>query len=178
MARTSEGLFDLLAELGASPRLIAHSRFVYEAAEALVVGMAAAWPQMPLDARAVLVGAATHDVGKVLYPRELIGPGRRHEAVGPDILVARGFSGTDARFARTHGRWSGEDVAMEDLVVALADQLWKGTRNKYLELRLVARIAERSGEQQWETFMKLDDIAVEITRDAEARVERIGEYPT
>ena len=46
----------------------------------------ARWPVLSVDHEAVLYGAATHDIGKVLHPNELDGPGNEHEKDGPALL--------------------------------------------------------------------------------------------
>ena len=67
-----------------------------------------AWPGLPYARPAVLLGAATHDIGKVLCPAEIQGPGGAHETAGEALLLAHGFRADEARFARTHGHWQGD----------------------------------------------------------------------
>jgi hypothetical protein len=71
------------------------------------VNETATWPQLSFDADAVSYGAATHDVGKALYPNELTGPGNQHESAGYRLLLDHGAPERRARFARTHARWDG-----------------------------------------------------------------------
>ena len=47
----------------------------------------------------MLFGAATHDVGKVLQPSELSGPGSAHEPAGHALLLAHGVPERLARIA-------------------------------------------------------------------------------
>lgn len=62
-----------------------------------------------------------------------------------------------ARFARTHAGWTGPDILIEDLVVSLADKVWKAKRVPDLEQMLIDRLATASRQQPWEAFMALDD---------------------
>jgi hypothetical protein len=156
---------------GASPRLTAHHVLVHQVAVTLLVALGEAWPSLPIDREAVLLGAATHDIGKTVYPEELTGLGRKHESVGPDLLTADGMAPQHARFARTHGQWAHlANPSLEDLLVALANAIWKGKRNQRLEDAITVRIAAHEGQESWEVFMILDDIVVAITEDAEIRL--------
>ncbi|MEU6037994.1 HD domain-containing protein [Actinomadura sp. NPDC047616] len=167
----------LLAELNAPPRLAAHLRAVHEAAGELVDWVAATYPDVAVDAEAVLFGAATHDIGKVLHPAELSGPGARHEPAGHDLLRAHGVEERLARFARTHAAWDGDGVTIEDLLVSLADKVWKAKRVPDLEQRVVDRLAAASGEQAWETFLKLDDVLDRIAARADDRLAFQSAHP-
>jgi hypothetical protein len=161
----------LIRAVQAPPRLAAHLIIVHDVAATLVAAVAAAWPQAQVDQRAVLIGAATHDLAKARFPEELTGPGRRHENQGPALLVEHGLPAAYARFARTHGQWAHEaEPLLEDLLVALADTIWKGKRNARLEDAMVRRLAEASGEAPWETFLKLDDILQGIADEADGRL--------
>lgn len=161
----------LIRTLRASPRLVAHLLIVHEVAATILEGLAAAWPTVPVDRLAVLIGAATHDLGKARYPDELSGPGRRHENEGPALLAAHGLDPACARFARTHGQWAADPASpLEDLLVALADTIWKGTRNTHLENAVVQHLAAASGEAPWQVFLTLDDILQPIAEAADQRL--------
>ncbi len=164
-------VMDLLAKYAAPPRLIAHLTVVYDVATALITCVDALWPRLDYDREGVLIGAATHDVGKLIYPNELTGPGSQHEEIGPQLLRESGFSEVHARFARTHARWDREASAqLEDVLVAFADTIWKGKRDEALEQEIAWRVAQRSGEEIWEVYMKLDDIACELAKGAHDRI--------
>ncbi|MEV7040154.1 phosphohydrolase [Amycolatopsis sp. NPDC051061] len=105
---------------------------------------------------------------------ELSGPGSAHEPAGYALLVSHGVSEDWARFARTHGSWSAPDVAVEDLLVSLADKVWKAKRVPDLEDRVVARL----GGPPWETFMALDDELSRLAAEADSRLAFQGSYPT
>jgi hypothetical protein len=160
-----------LRTLEASPRLFAHHVLVHQVAVTMLIALAEAWPTLSIDREAVLLGAATHDIGKTTYPEELTGLGRKHETVGPDLLIAQGFARKHARFARTHGQWAHQTApTIEDLLVALANTIWKGKRNQRLEDAVTTYISHDQGQEVWEVFMTLDDILVGIAEDAEIRL--------
>src|SRR5262245_33566156 len=122
----------LCQALNAPERLIRHLTLVHHVAGALLESVAVEFPDLQVDAAAVAFGAATHDLGKVLHPNELTAPGRLHEQDGPPLLERHGVPPNLARFARTHGTWQSEPVEREDLLVALADKIWKGQRDEAL----------------------------------------------
>ena len=94
-------------------------------------------------------------------------PGDSHEDVGPALLEEHGVSVELARFARTHGRWD-SGLSLEDLLVALADNVAVGKRNEGLEQVTVDRLVELTGLKAWEAFSVLDEIlqslSVQTTR--------------
>ncbi|WP_240521662.1 HD domain-containing protein [Amycolatopsis vastitatis] len=160
---------ELLESLGAPPRLGAHLRLVHDVAVTLT-----GWVRADFDVPAVLFGAATHDIGKILHPAELSGPGSLHEVAGYSLLLSQGIEEASARFARTHGSWDAADVTFEDLLVSLADKVWKGKRVPELEQRVTARL----GGPAWETFLALDDELERIAAGADARLAFQAAYPT
>jgi hypothetical protein len=161
----------ILKQLQVCPRLAVHLSLVHDAAFEIVTGLAQRFPNLKFDHLAVLCGAATHDVGKVLHPNELTGPGSRHEAEGPALLERHGVASHVARFARTHGAWSREPLEIEDLLVALADTTWKGQRIDTLESLIVARIAQATGKAKWDVFAVLDEILTVIAESGDERLE-------
>lgn len=169
---------DLLVELDAPQRLLAHHALVHDVAWTILDGLAERWPAFPVDRHAVLMGAATHDVGKAIYRDEMRGPGRRHEIEGEAILLAHGFPENLARFAKTHGQWSLEpSPTNEDLLVALANTVWIGRRNEYLEKLIIDRIIEFSGEPTWSVFAKFDDILLDVGEGAGERLALYNAVP-
>jgi hypothetical protein len=160
----------LLTEVSAPPRLAAHLRAVHDVAVDIVGWVGEHYPAARVDAEAVAFGAATHDIGKTLHPVELSGPGAEHEPAGETLLRRHGVEERLARFARTHAAWDGPDVEIDDLLVSLADKVWKGKRVPDLENRVVERLAASSGEQAWEAFMRLDDLLDRIAAGAEQRL--------
>ena len=161
----------LCERLDAPPLLVAHLMLVHDVASDVIEAIGGHFTDLSFDRAAVLFGAATHDLGKVLHPGELSGPGHRHEEVGPPLLERHGVSPALARFARTHGAWRREeDLAVEDLLVALADSTWKGQRSDDLETRLALLISRDSGIEAWEVFATLDQIIENATMGAESRL--------
>lgn len=152
----------------APPRLSAHHMIVHDVAARLLAEFNRICPACLLDKREILLGASTHDIGKAVVTEELVSPGRRHEDIGPDLLLRFGMTPSQARFARTHGHWRDEPVNACDLIVALADTAWKGSRDTELELRLAAEIAQQSSADKWNVLGKisatLDDIGLDAQR--------------
>jgi hypothetical protein len=144
---------------------------VGEAGELLLDALAA--QGVSLDAELVRVGVVLHDAGKVLHPAELEHAGADHEPAGEALLLKHGVSPAVARICVSHARWSTlEAVSFEELVVALADTLWKGVRKPELEERVVGEAAQRAGKDRWLLFIDLDTAFERIAADGAARLER------
>ncbi|MFG2617078.1 HD domain-containing protein [Streptomyces sp. NPDC048507] len=168
----------LLRTLAAPPRLAAHLRAVHDVAHRLADWAAAHCPALGFDREAVLFGAATHDIGKVLHPAELTGPGSAHEEAGRELLLTHGFPPRLARFAGTHASWTDPAVTVEDLLVSTADKIWKGKRVPDLEDLLTVRLAAASGTEPWSAFLALDDALTALADRAPARLAFQSAYPT
>jgi hypothetical protein len=158
-------------------RLVAHLRAVHEVAAQLVAWVERECPGLVFDREAVLFGAATHDIGKVLHPEELSGPGSLHEESGRRLLLGQDVPRPLARFAATHGAWGSADVVVEDLLVSLADKVWKAKRVPELEDLVVAELARASGREVWEEFLRLDEELTRIGEGAAARLAYQASYP-
>lgn len=164
------GVVRLLVAHRAPPRLGAHLRLVHGVAHRLTGWLEQEYPAFVFDRDAVLFGAATHDLGKVLHPHELSGPGTEHETAGRRLLLAAGVPERLARFAGTHGGWGpGSDV--EDLLVSLADKIWKGKRVPDLEQLVTDRVTALAGTDPWQTLLALDE---ELERVAATALWRLG----
>ena len=162
---------ELLHRLGSHPRLIAHLTLVHDVSCMLTERLDATWPGLQYERAAVRMGAALHDIGKSVHPKELTQPGHAHEVAGEALLRAQGFPDTLARFARTHRQWAKDPVPQpEDLLVALADTWWRGKRDEQLEAAVCRWIAQQTQAAQWEVFAALDDLATGITADADLRL--------
>lgn len=160
---------ELLCHYDGPARLMAHLLLVHDAAYRLLDRMSSAWAELRLDRELVLFGAAVHDIGKIVYTRELSEEGHEHELAGKELLLKLGILEDMARFAATHALWS-ERSTTEELLVSLADKIWKGSRVQELEDLLVARIAEATGRKRWEVFSVLDGIIEDIASDADWRL--------
>ncbi len=167
----------LLVLSDAPPRLKAHLTLVHDAAQSLTEGIRAQWPAVRFNKEAVLFGAATHDIGKVVHPEELQGPGHAHEEAGVQLLLQFGVAEDLARFARTHGQWTEQEVDIEDLLVALADKVWKGKRDDTLEQTITDLIATRSGEEVWKVWLQMDDLLSDLASFADERVFWQARHP-
>jgi hypothetical protein len=157
----------LVEAAGAPPRLLAHLRLVHDVAARI-----STWTgdRLPFDSDAVLFGAATHDIGKVVHPEELEAPGTRHEAAGRELLLRQGVDPDRARFAGTHGSWTAPGIRTEDLLVSLADKIWKAQRVPSLEQLIVDRLAAAGGVEPWQAFLDLDDLLDDIAAGADVRL--------
>ncbi|MEU5598361.1 HD domain-containing protein [Streptomyces sp. NPDC020298] len=168
---------ELLRRVAAPPRLVAHLRAVHDVAVRLVDWVQVDCPALEFDRGAVLFGAATHDIGKTLHPAELSGPGARHEAAGRELLLSCGVGPELARFAGTHASWAEPGIRVEDLLVSLADKVWKNKRVTELEDLVVARLAEAGGRPPWETFLRLDSFLTDVGEDADRRLAYQASHP-
>lgn len=167
----------LLRDVCAPPRLAAHLRLVHDVACELVEWVGRYSPGLVLDRTAVLFGAATHDIGKALHVAELSGPGDSHEEAGRALLLAHGVEPRLARFAATHGSWTGDGSTVEDLLVSLADKVWKGKRVTDLEDLVVGRLAGATGSERWEAFLALDGFLDTVAADADRRLAFQASFP-
>ncbi|AKT39614.1 phosphohydrolase [Chondromyces crocatus] len=94
------------------------------------------------------------------------------EIAGEAMLLARGVSPALARVCLPHAQWDRMSVSFEELLVALADKLWKGVRKVDLEERVIDAVAEKVGTSRWEVFVTLDSLFEEIAAEGDARLER------
>jgi HD domain-containing protein len=160
----------VLRQIGAPERLIRHGELVAEAAEEI---LAAVTPIVAVDARLVRLGARLHDAGKALHPSELDRPGCAHEEDGEALLLRHAVDPRVARMCRTHARWkTTPDATLEDLLVALADSLWKGRRDGELEGLVIDTVAARAGRGRWDVFTPLDDAFEQVAGLGEERLQR------
>ena len=160
----------VLREIGAPERLIRHGDLVAEAAEEILEVVTSL---VAVDAQLVRLGARLHDAGKALHPHELDRSGRVHEDDGGALLLRHGVDPRVARMCRTHARWrETPDVTLEDLLVALADSLWKGRRDDELEQRVVDVVAARARVGRWDVFTRLDDAFERIAAGGQDRLDR------
>lgn len=162
--------YAMLRTLGASPKLICHLVLVGEAAEELIIKLQQL--QVPFDERFVRLGVAFHDAGKILHPEELVAKGTHHEAAGEKLLIANGVEPSLARCCRSHGQWQMMDCCFEELLVALADTLWKGKRNVQLENMVIKRVGTLCQKEYWELFVEMDSCFEAIASEGDSRLLR------
>lgn len=164
--------------LSMSPRLLAHLVLVHDTACKLVERVKFAFPGVELDDDLVRFGAAIHDVGKTIHRDELTESGKKqHLKAGVETLESLGVPHHSARFALTHANWSGEEITLEDLLVALADKCWKGKRIEALELRTAETLSAATGRPAWECYARLDETLQELAEDAESRLAFQASFP-
>lgn len=149
-----DAAFQFLANQGASKRLVQHAMLVRDTANQLVCMLQAVG--VPVVAETILIGAVLHDAGKIVEPGELDGPGDRHEAAGREFLLSAGYPPEIARMCVSHSQWQTVDCSLEELIVALADKLWKGKREDALEAMVIERVARMLGRERWQVFQELD----------------------
>jgi putative nucleotidyltransferase with HDIG domain len=159
----------LLIELDAPPRLAAHLRAVHDVAAQIVAWVQERYPAVDVDVPAVLAAAALHDIGKVVHPDELSGPGSSHEESGYLLLRGHGFDERVAGMVRSHGSWPA-DAPLDLLLVCLADKVWKDRRQDDLEHRVVERLAVATGEPPWSVFAALDEVLTTLGARAGERL--------
>lgn len=170
---TSRDAAALMKELNCPPRLTRHISLVSEAAFMILVGLRAnglfSW-----DAEMVGIGVIFHDAGKILHPEELDGGGNRHEEAGLALLLSHSVPAGCARFCLSHARWRElPDVSHEELIVALADKLWKGVRDPELERRVICGDnTSKIPAWYWEKFIACDTLFESIAAGADDRLER------
>jgi putative nucleotidyltransferase with HDIG domain len=163
----SETALDFLRFHDAPPRLLRHAVVVRSVAESLTSELST--PALGLDADLILAGAVLHDAGKLLHPQELSQPGELHEAAGRGLLLEAGFAPDLARICISHADWRGAET-LEELIVALADKLWKGKREPELEQRAIEEVAKRRGESVWAVFSQLDEVFERLAEGGHRRL--------
>jgi hypothetical protein len=160
----------LLVDLGAPEKLLTHGLLVLEAADALLAEVHARG--VTLDETLVRMGAMLHDAGKTAHPNELVGGGARHEGAGRALLLERGVDPAIARCCVSHAQWSTMTCSLEELLVALADALWKGVRRPELEQRVIAEVAASLRVDPWSLFVELDSCFERIADGGAERLRR------
>lgn len=162
--------FELLRALHAPRRLITHASLVLEAAVLLTTGLHKLG--VKFDSEFVKAGAVLHDAGKALHPNELDAQGSNHEIAGQNALIAQGVAPQLARVCVSHGQWATMQCSLEELLVALADKLWKGARIAALEERVLHVMSTQMGRDRWEWFTPFDDLCESIAEGAKERLNR------
>jgi len=165
--------------LFAPPRLIAHLVLVHDAVCTLIDRIAAEFPEAHFDPDLVRFGAAVHDIGKTVHPDELTESGKhRHQRAGFELLQALGIPKERARFAWTHSNWTdGEQITLEDLLVALADKSWKGKRIDALESLAADLLSTATARPKWDCYAKLDDIIQCLAQEADKKLAWQSSFP-
>jgi putative nucleotidyltransferase with HDIG domain len=169
---TVEDAIALLKSISAPSRLVQHHRLVAEAALELVKQLQDTFPEFAFNHQLVLIGSALHDVGKIQHQNEIKESGNQHENDGEKLLLSLDVLPELAKFCRTHAQWQFVDATTEDLLVALADNLWKGVRKKELEAKVIEAIAKQTGKDFWDIFIEADSLFETIADRGQERLSR------
>ena len=165
-----DSAFAFLKQRSAHPALIRHSELVLEVADDFLKELKEVGAT--LDADIVRVGSVLHDAGKILYWSELHGEGDAHEAAGQRLLADHDWPERVNNCAIFTDRLAGGVCGIEELLVGLADTLWKGARNAELELAVIDRVAQQLGRERWDLFVSLDSAFERIAAGGHERLER------
>lgn len=170
MTPSVEDAKQLLETLNAPARLLRHVELVAEAGEQLLICLTSL--DVSVEVEHVRVGILVHDIGKIAHPDELDQKGSDHEAEGERLLLSKGWPPSAARICRLHAAWGNPQCTLEDLLVALADKLWKGKRVLGLEELVLNRIATTHEIERWHLFTTLDSCFEEIANGGDSRLAR------
>jgi hypothetical protein len=162
--------YNLLKKLEAPACLLTHIKLVGEALEEIICFLSK--HNLPIDYNFVRLGVVLHDAGKIFHPLEFTESGNKHEAEGNRLLLENGVAPELAQCCISHAQNDGIDCSIEELLVALSDSIWKGTRVEKLELRIVDKIAALMGKERWDIFTELDDGFESVASTGGARLER------
>lgn len=86
------------------------------------------------------------------------------------MLVDYGIKENLARFTITHSNWENENLKIEDLIVSLADKIWKGQRIDNLEEKVIAKISLFTNIDYWTVYLKIDNIISQIINGSDKRL--------
>lgn len=165
-----ESAYEILRQVNAPDHLVTHVTLVGEAADALIKGLQSL--NVPVDADFIRAGVVLHDIGKVIHLDELVAAGSEHEPAGQKMLLQRGVDASLARVCVSHAQWSSMECSLEELVIALADKLWKGKRVEDLELQVVDSCAAQISADRWQLFAELDAVFESIAALGDERLMR------
>jgi len=168
MIKTVEEAISLLRKLGAKNRLLTHIKLVGKAAKIIIAKLKKLG--LHINEKLVRIGVVVHDAGKIVHPEELAQPGNQHEQAGFELLLKNDVQPEIARFCLSHARWRETECSFEELVVALADNLWKGKREEELELMVVDQTAKNIGKNRWDIFTDMDSCFESIAADGPNRL--------
>ncbi|HEX9062223.1 MAG TPA: HD domain-containing protein [Clostridia bacterium] len=162
--------FKLLKELNAPMHLVTHVKLVGEAAEEIMGKLSNSG--ISLDYDFIRISIILHDTGKIINISELSAPGHCHEEEGEKILLKLGVDPRIARCCLSHANYKNMICSIEELIVALADKLWKGKRDEDLELMVIDEVAKELGRKRWDIFMDFDECFECIAAKGHERLNR------
>ncbi|MCR4291009.1 MAG: hypothetical protein NUV86_12210 [Candidatus Scalindua sp.] len=159
-----------MKKLEAPECLFVHVKLVGEALEEIICFLSKY--NLPIDYNFARLGVVLHDAGKIVHPLEVTESGNKHEAEGNRLLLENRVALELARCCISHAHYDKKDCSIEELLVALSDSIWKGTRVENLELKVVDKIAALMGKERWDIFLELDDCFEAVASSGDKRLER------
>lgn len=166
--RRMRNYFSFLKARGADERLIRHARVAYEVG--LIIATALREVGIQVDTQILIPSLIVHHAGKIIHPDELTSEGSNHLEAGWRLLIESNVDEKVARACRSHERWDEMECSIEELIVALADALWKGERIPELEKMFIDRIWSLRGGDYWDTFLRLDTLFESIAEEGSKRL--------
>lgn len=154
----------LLKDLKASKSLINHHELVIQTSEKTLDYLPSSLNHL-IDRNLVLIGCSIHDIGKIIKPSEEIRSGKNHEIAGKDFLLSLGVSPKIARYCIIHSLPE-EKLYLEELLVGISDNLWKGSRDLSKELWLYQKCTALLNQKDELLFKKLDDVFEQIVEES------------
>ena len=91
------------------------------------------------------------------------------------LLIENGISPKIARVCRSHGQWKSMPCSFEELLIAIADKLWKGKRVNELEKKVIEEIVKLTKEDPWKIYVEMDSCFEKIASFGEERLLRSQE---
>lgn len=159
-----------MRKLEAPECLFVHVKLVGEALEE-IIGFLSRY-NLPVDYNFARLGVVLHDAGKIVHPLEFTESGNKHESGGNRLLLKNGVAPELTQCCISHAQYDGNECSIEELLVALSDSIWKGTRVENLELKVVDKIAALMGKERWDIFLELDDCFEAVASSGNKRLER------
>ena len=169
------------------PGAPAHAVMVEPGAPAPAVVVAAGAPALAImvevgaPAPAVMVEAGAPALAIMVEPGApalaiMVEPGApaQHEPDGARLLLEHSVDPRVARCCLSHARWAEMDCSLEELVVALADKVWKRTRHVKLERRVIEAVAGKLDRGFWDLFVELDTTDTTFEEVAAGGTERLA----
>jgi putative nucleotidyltransferase with HDIG domain len=165
--QTQADALKLLQTLDAPAPLLRHAKLVTDVATQVIACLNL--PKETLNISYVLIGAVLHDVGKIKHPRELHEAGHEHEVAGYEILASFALPEPIAEMCIVHSQWENAST-LEALIVALADNLWKGKRITELEDRVIREVADLLQADFWSVYTASQPCFDQIADSASIRL--------
>ncbi len=150
--------------------MLTHIKLVGEALEE-IIGLLTEY-NLPIDCNFARLGVVLHDAGKIVHSQEFSESGNKHESEGNKLLLENGVTPELAQCCISHAQHDGNECSIEELLVALSDTIWKGTRVEKLKLKIIDKIAALMGKKRWDIFLELDDCFESVASSVGKRLER------